>query len=109
MKNTTKEIPIFFASDDNYVPLLATAIKSLLSNASKNYTYKIYVLTTSISQDKREKIVKMATENSTIEFISLTAELDKLRHLFKLRDYYSQETYYRFFIPNLFPKYKKII
>ena len=109
MKNTTKEIPIFFASDDNYVPLLATAIKSLLSNASKNYTYKIYVLTTTISQEKREKIVAMATENSTIEFVSLTAELDKLRHLFKLRDYYSQETYYRFFIPNLFPKYKKII
>ena len=41
MENTNKEIPIFFASDDNYVPLLATAIKSLLSNASKDYIYKI--------------------------------------------------------------------
>lgn len=109
MKTTIKEIPIFFASDDNYVPLLATAIKSLLTNASKEYTYKIYVLTTNMSQDKREKIAAMATTNSTIEFIALAKELDKVKHLFRLRDYYSKETYYRFFIPDLFPKYKKVI
>ena len=109
MKTTIKEIPIFFASDDNYVPLLATAIKSLLTNASKEYTYKIYVLTTNMSQDKREKIAEMATSNSTIEFIALAKELDKVKHLFRLRDYYSKETYYRFFIPDLFPKYKKVI
>lgn len=109
MKNETKEIPIFFASDDNYVPLLSVAIKSLLTNASKEYTYKIFVLTTNMSQDRREKIAAMATENSTIEFIALANELDKVNHLFKLRDYYSKETYYRFFIPDLFPKYKKVI
>ena len=28
-------IPIFFATDDNYIPFLAVAIKSLLDNASK--------------------------------------------------------------------------
>ena len=67
MKTVSKEIPIFFASDDNYVPLLATAIKSLLTNSSKEYTYKIYVLTTNMSQDKRDKIAAMATSNSTIE------------------------------------------
>lgn len=109
MKNETKEIPIFFASDDNYVPLLSVAIKSLLTNASKEYIYKIYVLTTDMSMDKREKIAAMATENSTIEFVALAKELDKVNYLFRLRDYYSKETYYRFFIPDLFPKYKKVI
>ena len=109
MKTVSKEIPIFFASDDNYVPLLATAIKSLLTNSSKEYTYKINVLTTNMSQDKRDKIAAMATSNSTIEFIALAKELDKVKHLFRLRDYYSKETYYRFFIPDLFPKYKKVI
>ena len=29
--------------------------------------------------------------------------------MFHLRDYYSKETYYRIFIPNLFPQYKKIL
>ena len=109
MKTMSKEIPIFFASDDNYVPLLATAIKSLLTNSSKEYIYKIYVLTTNMSQEKRNKIAAMATSNSTIEFIALAKELDKVKHLFRLRDYYSKETYYRFFIPDLFPKYKKVI
>lgn len=105
----SKEIPIFFASDDNYVPLLATAIKSLLTNASKNYFYKIYVLTTDMQQEKRDKIAAMALPNSSIEFVALAKELDKVKHLFRLRDYYSKETYYRFFIPDLFPKYKKVI
>jgi lipopolysaccharide biosynthesis glycosyltransferase len=109
MENTNREIPIFFASDDNYVPLLAIAIKSLLTNASKEYQYSIYILTTNMSEENRDILKKMATENSTIEFIALANELDKIKHLFRLRDYYSKETYYRFFIPSLFPKYTKVL
>ena len=43
MKNCT--IPIFFSSDDNYIPFLAVAITSLVNNASKEYKYDITVYT----------------------------------------------------------------
>ena len=43
-KKDKKEIPIFFATDDNYIPYLDVALRSLISNASKNYNYVINIL-----------------------------------------------------------------
>lgn len=103
------EIPIFFATDDNYAPFLTVCIKSLLANASKDYFYKLYVLTTHLDPIIQGRIKQSLTPNATIEFISLKNELDKIQDLFHLRDYYSKETYYRFFIPDLFPKYEKVL
>ncbi len=107
--DNVKEIPICFATDDNYVPFLAIAIASLLDNASKENFYRIFVLITNLKQENIEKIQILEKENSSIEFISLAKELDKIKDMFHLRDYYSRETYYRIFIPNLFPQYKKVL
>ncbi len=104
-----KEILICFATDDNYVPFLAVAVTSLLDNASKENFYRIFVLITNLKQENIDKIKKLETSNSEIEFISLAKELDKIKDMFHLRDYYSKETYYRIFIPNLFPQYKKVL
>ena len=105
----TKEIPICFATDDNYVPFLAIAITSLLDNASKDNFYQIFVLITKLKDENIERIKKLETPNSQIEFISLAKEMDKLTDMFHLRDYYSKETYYRIFISNIFPQYKKVL
>lgn len=103
------EIPVFFATDDNYAPFLSVTLKSMLANASKKYFYKIHVLTTNLDQKHIARLSKMMTENSSIEFVSLKNELDKLGTKLHLRDYYSQETYYRFFIANTFPQYDKVL
>ena len=108
-KKYKQEIPVCFATDDNYVPFLAVAITSLLDNASKDNFYRIFVLTTHLKQENIDSILKHKTENSSIEFISLAKELDKVQNMFHLRDYYSKETYYRIFIPNLFPQYNKVL
>jgi len=108
-KKFKQEIPVCFATDDNYVPFLAVAITSLLDNASKDNFYRIFVLTTHLKQENIDSILKHKTENSSIEFISLAKELDKVQNMFHLRDYYSKETYYRIFIPNLFPQYNKVL
>ncbi len=108
-KKYKQEIPICFATDDNYVPFLAVAITSLLDNASKENFYRIFVLTTNLKQENIDSILKHKSENSSIEFISLAKELDKIKDMFHLRDYYSKETYYRIFIPNLFPQYNKVL
>lgn len=104
-----EEIPIFFASDNNYAPYLAVAIKSLLSNASPDYFYKIHVLTTNLDKELCQKIEKLATANSSIEIVSLASEIEHIKNRFHLRDYYSIETYYRFFIPDMFPQYDKVL
>ena len=108
-KNYKQKIPICFATDDNYVPFLTVALASLLDNSSKENFYKIYVLTSHLSEENMNSILKQATENSEIKFVQLSKELDKVQDMFHLRDYYSKETYYRIFIPNLFPEYEKVL
>ena len=108
-KKYKQHIPICFATDDNYVPFLTVALASLLDNSSKDNFYKIYVLTSHLSEDNKQSILKQITENSSIEFVQLSKELDKVQNMFHLRDYYSKETYYRIFIPNLFPQYQKVL
>lgn len=108
-----KEIPIFFATDNNYVPFLAVALTSLLDNASKDYFYKIYVLTTSLRKeytDELELICKDAMpDGASIEFVNLRVEMEKSSGTFHLRHYYSKETYCRIFIPRVFKKYDKVL
>lgn len=104
-------IPIFFAVNDNYAPYLGVAVKSMLENASKNYDYKIYVLVTNVSEEHKDKLRKITADYdyASIDFINVTEELDKMQGMLHMRDYYSKETYYRFFIAPLFPQYDKVL
>ncbi len=105
-------VPVFFATDDNYAPFLAVALNSLLKNASSTNLYKIYVLTTNLALEHQEKIsqvVQKSGKNVSIEFVSLKDKMEQMKSMFHLRDYYSIETYYRFFIPDLFPEYDKVL
>ena len=108
-KTYKQNIPICFATDDNYVPFLTVALASMLDNASKDNFYMIYVLTSHLSEENMKSIKKHEVENCSIEFVQLSKELDKVQNMFHLRDYYSKETYYRIFIPNLFPQYQKVL
>lgn len=106
-----QEIPIFFSSDDNYVPYLAVAIHSLEEHSSKDKTYRIIILTSSMNETNRKELKALETENVKIYFEDVTKSLAKIDKELKLRlrDYYSTAIFYRLFIPNLFPYYEKAI
>lgn len=104
-----KEIPLIFAVDNNYAPYLGVAIKSILANASTKYFYSIYVLNTDLSEENREKISKYESENVRVEFVDVKEQLDLISGKLHLRDYYTNTTYYRFFIPSLFTQYSKAL
>jgi len=104
-----KEIPIFFAVDDGYCPFLAVALQSLTDNASEEYTYCIKVLNTDISAENKRKIAKYEKEYIHIEFVDLNYYMQKVKDKLYTRDYYSKTTYFRLFIPNLYPQYDKVL
>ena len=105
----TKQIPIFFSTDDNYIPYLDVAIASLLANASGAYAYRIIVLNTGLKKENVCKILQHQKENVQIDFVDITKEMEDIRS--KLKDVYhfSIVTYYRLFIAPLFPQYDKAI
>ncbi len=102
-------IPVFFATDNNYAPFVAITLESILENCSKDYFYHFHVLTTDLDKAYEEKLKTYESEDVKIEFISLRETLTKIKVKFHLRDYYSIETYYRFFIANMYPQYDKVL
>ena len=104
-----KIIPIFYAVDDRYIPFLAVSLKSLIENASKNCYYAIKVLASNVSESNKKKILKYELENVKIEFVDLHYYLEKVKDKLYTRDYFTQTTYFRLFIPELYPQYDKVI
>ncbi len=110
MSNLTKQtIPIFYATDDAYAPMLAVSIRSLLDNADKNYFYRIHILTSSMSKENKSKIQSLEGENSRISFDDASQKLSAVADRLAIRDYYSITTYYRIFIASMFPEYDKAV
>lgn len=104
-----QEIPIFFAIDDGYIPFLSVAIKSLIKNSSKENKYSIRILYTNVSKENQEIIKKYEAENVFIEFVNLSKYIETIKDKLYTRDYFSATTYFRLFLPDLYPQYKKVL
>lgn len=100
-------IPLFFAVDDSYSPCLAVALASIADHANPDYEYRISILTETLSFSNRKKLSALQTDCVRIDFVSVKKKMQENGQMFHLRDYYSKATYYRFFIPDLFPQYDK--
>lgn len=109
MNKNNKDIPIFFAVDDGYIPFLAVSLESLISNSSKEYNYVIRILYTKISGVNQQKIKQYERENVSIEFVDLSEFIERIKDKLYTRDYYSKTTYFRLFIPELYPQYNKAL
>lgn len=102
-------IPIFFSTDDNYAPFLGVAIQSIVENASRDYDYRIYVMTTELSSLNRFRIRRSAHGLATVTFVNVERELARVKEKLHTRDYYTNTTYYRFFIADMFRQYTKAL
>ena len=110
MKDNKKEIiPIFFAVDNGYVPFLAVALQSLVEHVSEKYYYYIRILYTNVSEESKNKIKKYERENVKIEFVPFDKYIKKIQDKLYTRDYFSNATYYRLFIPELYEQYDKAL
>ena len=103
------EIPIFFSTDDNYIPFLDIALSSLIDNASKQYNYRLIVLNTGLDPANVEKVKRNERDGFRIDFIDISDELENIKSRFKNVYHFSIVTYYRLFIASLFPEYDKAI
>ena len=104
-----KEIPVFFAVDNGYIPFLGVALKSVIENTSKENRYAIKVLYTSVTEENKKRIKEYEKENISIEFVDLNKQLKEIQEKLYTRNYFSNTTYYRLFIPELYPEYDKAV
>ena len=108
-REMSREIPIFFSTDDNYIPYLDVAVRSLIANASKDYSYRIIVLNTGLSPDNIAKVKQSEREGFAIDFVDISENVKDIKSRFRNVYHFSIVTYYRLFIASLFPQYDKIL
>lgn len=104
-----KVIPIFFASDKNYIPYLTVAIKSMVNKINNEDMYKVYILTNDVQESDIVEIRSLEKDNFKVEIVDVNPKIESIKNKVALRDYYSVSIYFRLFIPTLFPQYDKAI
>lgn len=107
---TTKEIPIFFAIDDSYAPLLGVALHSAIACSSSERSYRAIILYHELSAENLERLEKLATDNFAVECVPMDNKLEMINDCMgnRLRcDYFTLTIYFRLFIPRMYPQYDK--
>lgn len=103
-------VPVVFAADDAYVPMLTTTIHSMLVNADPSRHYDIIVLERDISEQNKQSMVTFFAgyANATIRFHDVGRAVAAF-DLTTNNPHISVETYYRFIIQEALPFYSKIL
>jgi lipopolysaccharide biosynthesis glycosyltransferase len=103
-----KVVHLFFTVDDNYIPFLSTTIASIVHHSSNDYKYRLIILHDGLSIESKKTIKKYQdNEKIFISFFNVNIKVNSLSVKLDVRDYYTITTYYRLFIPNLFPTLSK--
>ena len=104
-------IPVAFAADNNYVPMLTTTMYSMMANASKEYRYEVVVLQKDIAYENRVLMTDFFAsrfDNVSIQFCDVSRLVSQY-DLTTNNPHISVETYYRFLIQRLMPYYDKVL
>ena len=106
----TPIIPVVLAADDAYVPMLATTVYSMLSNASTNRQYDVVVLERNVSADHKRLMADFLAQfpNATLRFRDAGSLVDGYG-LTTNNAHISIETYYRFLIQEVLSFYDKVL
>ena len=104
-----KTVEIFFACDDAFLKFTMVCLQSMIENASKSRNYNIHILHTNIKESSQKLVLDMQTSEFKISFENVSSYLDSICERLPLRDYYSNTTYYRMFIADMYPELDKAL
>lgn len=103
-----KNIPIVFASSDEYIPYLTVTIKSILMTKDAVHNYDIIIFHHSVKKERQEKVIGLSGEpNTSIRFFEISDKLEN--HNFNVREGYGSESFYRAIVSDVLQMYEKVI
>lgn len=102
-------IPVVFASSDEFAPVCAVAIESLLEHISKSHFYDIVILESEISKLNKQLISSLAKEKENVSIRFFNALTMTEGYSLKSNEHIGKETFYRFLIQRILPEYDKVI
>lgn len=107
-----KTIPVFFSVDDNYVPWLSVALKSLIHNASRQYRYELVILHEGLPEESLMRLKSLSEPGFTIRPQLMTERFERIRSDFEgnrlhTLDRFTMTIFFRLFLPDMFPQYDR--
>lgn len=105
-----KVLPIVLTCDDGYVKYTSVLITSLIANRSKQCRYEITILSEQISEENQQLLKEQVApfEGISLQFRFLI-DFDASKFFLNAGAYQTVSTWYRFYIPELFPEYDRIL
>ncbi|EAM0062670.1 glycosyltransferase family 8 protein, partial [Campylobacter coli] len=110
-----EKIAIVFSVDENYINYLCVALQSLKAHSTSEHNYDIIILYTNLNAYKIQIFMEhFSSKNFKIRFLDMKDILKLFDNkLFYLHDGHGDQftiaTYYRFFIPDLFFEFDKVV
>ncbi len=100
-------VPIAMATDDYYTPYCYVAIFSLIAHANKRKQYNIYVMENGLKEFNLDLLQSLNIDNVRIVCVDVRNTIQGIN--LERAGYLSIETYFRLFLPRLFPQYRYIL
>lgn len=105
-----REIPLFFAVDENYAPFLAVALRSAAAHADPARRYRAIVLYEGLTDATAARLRALGTDNFTVELTPMRANFaaldDRIGNCLR-SEHFTLTIFFRLFIPAMFPQYDK--
>lgn len=105
---TGNVVPVVFAANENYIPVLFVCIQSLSDHADSSRNYHIYIFYTDISIESQKRFLQaFCRQGFQISFVDVSE--NAAGRCLKAKGHISSETYYRFFIADIMKEYPKVV
>ena len=111
MKTRRKHVPLFISVTNESVPYLAVTLKSVSENLKSECIVDVRVLTSCLAQYNQRKIRHIDLEGIDICIVDINSRVEDYRADFeeRLGGFYGEESFYPFFIADMYPRIAKAI
>lgn len=101
-------IPLVLAANQNYVPVLAVCIQSVIQYAADKFFYEIFIFHTDIELESQKLIQRLYTDTHiAVYFVNVKSHV--LDYTLEAKQHITTETFYRFLILDILRDYQKVI
>lgn len=104
-------VALCFASNDAFVPYMASMLYSVAANGSPENNYDILVLHSEISAENQRVLREMMSSfsNVSLRFLDVSGHIAGYDFFVGGKENFTRESYYRLLIPELLKAYEKVL